>query len=776
MKTVLKWALGILVLLLVAIVTTSSFAYWRFGKSLPQTTGEMELSGLLANTSVIRDKYGIPHIFSSSRQDLFFALGVVHAQDRMFQMDLSRRAAHGQLSELVGKSTLRTDVQMRVLGLGKAADQSFDHLNTETQEAFRAYANGVNSVISAANFVPPPEYILLMSRPKPWRPQDSAAVLKMMAYGLSGDAFDEPAHAKLIKILGPERAAQFLAPYPKNAPITLSEDDLGLPAIKNLRRLPDNHSSPSGEPQQGSNNWVVGGELTASGKPLLANDPHLALSAPGVWYFARLQSNNEMILGATIAGTPFVTLGRTGDVAWGFTNTGPDTADLFTYKRKDIQTIAEDVMIKVRWAKDVPITIRRNQQGPALDPKWFKAAEQVLPDEVMIIQNTLDDGDDTTGELGIVLLGAKSYAESRDGLKNYKMPQQNIVIADTEDTIGFVAPGRIPIRDENGQWVSEISYEELPRASNPARHYYASANNKIVPDSYPHYLTGSWYGFHRMRRIVEMIEATELHDRRSFSRMQMDTVSKLAQKAIPVIASSTPQSAGGLELRSLLGGWDGNLAADRPEGLIYSMWMRAFTKGLFGDDLGDDFEEFWSGRREFVDGVFDGRYASWCDDIRTTTRETCQQLAGTTLDQAYAELAANGKTDIGQLRWGDVHQAKFAHPLFDKTLLGRFFNVRVAVGGDESTVNVAHSSFSSGNFDVMWGPSMRAIYDFSDLNRSLFMHAPGQSGNLMSPHYRDLAQSWADGEFFEIRADWTDQSPPPGSQTLILKPKPRTQN
>ncbi|VAW00489.1 Penicillin amidase precursor, partial [hydrothermal vent metagenome] len=424
-----------------------------------------------------------------------------------------------------------------------------------------------------------------------------------------------------------------------------------------------------------------------------------------------------------------------------------------------------------RWGDDQPLQIRRTAQGPVLDAKWFRAGKMAKDGEVVVLQNTLDDGDDTTGEIGISLLDAKTFADFKQGLRSYIMPQQNMVFADTTDTIGFVAPARVPVRDAAGNWIGEIPYDELPSASNPKKHYFATANNKIVPDSYPHFITGSWYGFHRIRRIVEMIEDTELHDRRSFSRIQMDTVSDLARTAIPLISASTPQTEGGKELRKILGAWDGNLAADRPEGLIYSTWMRQFTTLLYRDDLGEDFKRFWSPRREFVEGVLAGKYASWCDDTTTAKLETCHQIAGRALDATFEALEAANPQSATGTNWGEVHQANFAHPLLDKTPLSRFFSVRVPVGGDESTVNVAHSSYSSGNFDVLWGPSMRAIYDFSDLNSSLFMHGPGQSGNVMSPHYRDLAESWAVGEFFEIRADWTAVSPPPGSSTLVLRPQ-----
>ena len=775
MKTILRWSGRVLAASGVLLVIGALGLYWRLHSALPQTEGIINLNKLEAPVKIARDSHGVAHVFASNRHDMFYALGVAHAQDRMFQMDMSRRYGAGRLSELVGKRALAVDARMRTLGLRRAAQGSWKHFTSAEQAVLQAYADGVNAVILAKGYVPPAEYAFLRARPQKWEPADTLTIFKVMAYNLSGDAFEEPARKRLLEILGPQKLAQFLAPYPADAPVALRAQDMTsvLPPSS-----PGDAASPvlgpaMGEQPKGSNNWVVDGTLSASGKPMLANDPHLGLTAPGVWYFARLNAPDAMVLGVTLPGTPFVTLGRNSNSAWGFTNTGPDTSDLFVKDTAalDARTITET--IKVNGGKDVTLKISFADGGVILPPKWFPAASKIAKaGQSVILVSTLDDDDDTTASIGLANIDAHNFAQMDKALARFKMPEQNIVYADTRGNIGFVAPARVPVRDAAGQWIGEIPYEALPRTFNPGRHYVATANNKIVPDSYPYFITSHWYGANRIRRIVGNLEATSRHDAASFKAMQMDTVSDLARKALPLIASSQPQTQGGSALRQMLSRWDGNLAPGRPEGLIYESWMKRFSKLVYADDLGADFMRFWTPRRMFMEGVVRGPYATWCDDINTGQMETCQMMAARAFDEIAPLMAKQYGKDSGQWRWGKVHQAVFKHALFGGIpVLKRFFSVRVPVGGDGSTPDVAHISYRAGNFDAPWGPSMRAIYDLSDLNASLFMTAPGQSGQVLSPHYRDMAQSWAKGEYFQIRDDWTPDSPPPGTKVLTLKPR-----
>ncbi len=772
MKTILRWG-GFAVIGLVLLAGISGAAlYWRLHSALPQTEGELTLANLGTEVKIARDADGIVHIFASDHHDMFYALGVAHAQDRMFQMDMNRRYGSGRLSELVGEAALKTDAQMRTLGLRRAAEGSWDDFNPAEHAALNAYAQGVNAIITAKNYVPPAEYLFLRTRPEPWVPADTLTVSKVMAFNLSSNGLEEPDNKRLKDILGPDRLAQFLPPYPEDGPVAMRAEDMNsvLPAHLPANGTDQALGAPMGEKAKGSNNWVVDGSLSASGKPLLANDPHLALSAPGVWYYARLNAPDTMVLGVTLPGTPFVTLGRNKTIAWGFTNTGPDTSDLKVIQGDNLRQRTET--IKVRGKDDVTLELEFAGDDVVLNPRWFDIENMTREGEKVVLLSTLDDDDDTTASIGFATINATNFNDFNQALSRFKMPQQNIVYADINGNIGMVLPARVPVRDTQGNWVGEIPFEGLPRTYNPGQHYVATANNKMVPDSYPYHITDQWYGFHRARRIVENIEANPKHDVQSFKAMQMDTVSDLARKALPLFAAAQPQTDAGQKLRDIAARWDGNLAPGRPEGLIYTGWLRAFSRLVYEDDLGEDFERFWTPRRAFMDGVIRGEFAIWCDDRTTTALETCQMLAGQAFDKAAISLGKEYGGSPEKWRWGDAHDAVFAHPLFGTVpILKNFFSVRVPVGGDGSTPNVAHVSYRSGNLDAPWGVSMRAIYDLSDMNSSLFMSAPGQSGHVLSPHYRDMAQRWADGEYVQIRDDWTPDSPPPGTQVLTLAPQ-----
>ena len=775
MKTLLRWGSWTIAALIALVLLGGAGLYWKIYSALPQVKGELTLTKLSHQVKIARDTDGVVHIFAATRNDAFYALGVAHAQDRMFQMDMSRRFGSGRLSELVGKRAVPTDAQMRTLGLRRAAEGSWKHLTPDEQAAIAAYANGVNAIIMAKDYVPPAEYIFLRSRPEAWIPADTLTVFKVLAYSLAGDAMEEPGRARLNDILGAKRLAEFLPSYPKGAPIALREEDMtSIYPTPNEAEEEDTQplGNSMGEQIKGSNNWVIDGTLSKSGKPLLANDPHLALTAPGIWYYARLNAPDMMVVGVTLPGTPFVTLGRNRTIAWGFTNTGPDTSDLKTVKTADLQTRNITETIKVKGDDDVELSIGFAKGGVVLDPKWFKSARYADKDESVLLFTTLDDDDDTTASIGMANIDARSFEDLDKALSRFKMPQQNIVYADINGNIGFIAPARVPVRDADGNWVGEIPYEALPRTKNPGRHYVATANNKIVPDSYPYFITDHWYGFHRIRRIVENIEATPKHSIDSFKAMQMDTVSDLARRMLPLIASAQPESKDGKTLRNLVKSWDGNLTPSRPEGLIYSGWLREFSRLVYEDDLGEDFDRFWTPRRGFMERVVNGQNAAWCDDIGTKELETCPVIAGKAFDEAAITLFRDYGNNPENWHWGTAHEAVFAHPLFNGVpILKNFFSVRVPVGGDGSTPNVAHYSYKSGNFDAPWGPSMRAIYDLSNMNASLYMSAPGQSGQVLSKHYRDMADRWAKGEYIQIRDDWDTTSPPPGTQILILTPQ-----
>jgi penicillin G amidase len=768
-KRLLRYSAWTLAALAAVLILTALVIGNRLYASLPQTQGELVLAGLEDEAQIIRDEHGIPHIFASTGHDAYYALGVAHAQDRLWQMEITRRALRGRVAELIGPPAVETDIFFRTMGLGDAADEAVATLPDDVIAALEAYADGVNAVIEAPGFVPPPEFQILMTDPEPWTPADTVVVYKAIALDLFGNAFGEPARAALDEQLGAERAEEFIGRYPDDAPRSLSMADLGLsedlPAIEEAAPV----QGPEDNGRDGSNNWVLSGERTASGLPILANDPHLGLRAPAIWYLARLTTPDGSAVGATLPGTPFVTLGRNDDIAWGFTNTGPDVGDLHPVTADAVIGEREE-HIKVRFGEDITITRRETATGPVLDPEHF---DYEVPEgaDFFALQWMLDEPDDATTGVGLHILSSEDWDDFVNAVRGFVAPQQNIVFASRDGDIGFYAPSRIPVRDEDGNWVSTIPFEDLPHTRNPDRGFIATANNKIVPDGYPHYLTSEWYGVSRIRRIYDGIESQAVHDMDSMAALQIDTVSDMALRILPVLMTAEPSSELGVNALAELEGWDGDMVVDRPEPLIYAAWVRELNRAVYADDLGTLFPRWYADRRVLLMDVLTGDLSAWCDDITTEATETCQSLLGPALDRAMATTAESQGRDITAWRWGDVHYARHAHtPFSDFPVLSDVFTITTPIPGDGATVNVAHYSYRTPGYSVFHGASYRALYDLADPDASRFMITTGQSGNVLSRHYDDLAPLWGRGEYLEIPTGWTVDAPPQGMRVLTLQP------
>ena len=744
----------------------------RLYASLPQTHGEMTVANLSAPVRIVRDSYGVPHIFADADADAFRALGVAHAQDRLWQMEITRRALRGRLAEILGEPGLETDIFFRTMGLGPASDEAVSNLPADVLDALDAYAEGVNSVIEAPGFVAPPEFQILMTAPEPWTPADTVVVYKAIALDLFGNAFSEPARNALVEALGESRAREFIGRYPDNAPRSLTMADIGLeaPATPSTGEDPAPVTGPDDTGRDGSNNWVLSGSRTVSGQPILANDPHLGLRAPAIWYLARLTTPTGSVVGATLPGTPFVTLGRNDDIAWGFTNTGPDVGDLHAVTQNDVSGSREEI-IRVRFGEDVTITRRETATGPVLDPAHF---DYPVPEgaDFFALQWMLDEPDDATTGVGLHILRGDDWDDFVNAIRDFVAPQQNMVFAARDGDIGFYAPARIPVRDEAGNWVSTLPFDILPHTRNPDRGFIATANNKIVPDAYPYYLTSDWYGASRIRRIYAGIEARERHDLDSMADLQIDTVSDMAQQILPVLLEAEPDSQAGQSALALLADWNADMAVDRPEPLIYSAWMRELSRRVYADDLGELFDAWYGDRRLFMTDVLAGDLGYWCDDVTTDETEDCQTLAGESLDDAVLRLVETRGDDIASWQWGDVHYARHAHaPFSDMPVLSELFTIETPIPGDGSTVNVAHSRWGDpDDYSVFHGASYRALYDMADPDASRFMITTGQSGNVMSRHYDDLAPLWGRGDYIEIRTDWTPETAPADADMLTLQP------
>jgi penicillin amidase len=784
----MRQALRILSLILSVLLAIAIGAFLHLRRSLPLTDGEIRLAGLEAQVEILRDENGIPHLFARSTADVYFALGFVHAQDRLWQMETSRRIGSGRIAEIAGPGALEIDRLLRTLGLRRSAEANFLRFDAETKRLLAAYAAGVNAFL-ATDPVLPPEFWIARLKPEPWTPVDSVLWTKVMALDLGGNWRNELLRLQLARRLPLERVQEFIPPYPGDAPLAIRE-------LKSLYgEAPVTPAAPGSG--GGSNSWVAAGSRTASGKPLLANDPHLPLTAPPVWYFAHLSAPGLDVIGATLPGVPGVIVGRNDRLAWGFTNMGPDVQDLYLEKvQVDGRYLAPDgprefsivkETIKVKGAADDELAVRISRHGPVVSDVQRVAPP---PGDVLALAWTALAEDDLTMQSVFRVGLARDWAGFLAAARDYQAPQQTITYADTDGNIGFIAPGRVPIRkpandlkglapapgwDARYDWTGFIPYDELPRVLNPSSGLVASANQKILPPGYRHFITSEWQAPYRAARMAELLAATPKHTRESFARMQMDIVSPAVRELLPRLLATpaaTPQAKDAL---AQLASWDGTMAADRPEPLIVVAWWRELTRAIYADELGPAFATSWSTRAQFVAGVLADRNGQgrWCDDITTARTETCSEILAASLERALADLRKRYGDDPKRWRWGDAHAAWSRHRPFSRVRwLAPFFDIRVPTPGDAYTLNVGQSDFAdeSDPYSSRHAPSLRAIYDLGDPQASVFIHSAGQSGNPLSRHYADFAPRWVRGEYVPMLTDRA-RIEALGAERLVLAPR-----
>jgi penicillin G amidase len=772
----LRFVRGLFIfVILLALALLGAHVYLRM--SLPKTSGSLTLSGLQESVEVVRDQHAVPHIYAKSEADAYFALGFVHAQDRLWQMEFQRRVGAGRLSEVVGKAALETDKFLRTLGVYRYAEATIPNLSEETRAILESYVAGINAFLQTRNGPLPPEFLILRHTPEPWRVADVIVWQKMMAWDLSENWEDEILRARMAETLSLEQIAELWPPYPGDAPVALPNftalyKHFDLETLSSLAPKPE-------PPGAGSNNWVLGGSKTDTGQPLLANDPHLGLSAPSLWYFAHLSSPGLEVIGATLPGTPAVLLGRTDKIAWGFTTTGTDVQDMFIEQLnaenpaqyltpegyQDFVTRQE--IIKVKDMPDVELTVRESRHGPIISDVSSSAKEAAnftRETYVLAFAWTALRDDDLTLQGGMGINHAANWEEFVEAVRDFHVPHQNMVYADVEGNIGFYAPARVPIRKSGDgmmpvpgwtgdyDWTGFVPFEALPHAFNPPSGEVVTANNKIIPDDYPYLLTNDWSEPYRIERITALLENVQKHSLETFAQIQLDQTSLMAQEFLPYLLELTSDTA--LERSALaeLLSWDGTMDRNRAAPLIFSAWYRELAKLLYSDELGKTFEDYYGFRPLFVSDVLANETKTkWCDDTRTPAEESCEFVESKAFKEAIVYLSTTYGSDISKWQWGEAHYAHSDHAILTDTPLGSFFDIKIPNGGDAFTVNAAR--FGIGNeepFTQTNGPGYRALYDLSNLDNSLFIHTTGQSGNPLSSHYKDFAETWRDGRYIPM--------------------------
>jgi penicillin amidase len=778
------------VLLLVA--AAGAFAYLQ--RSLPALDGEVATPRLGAPAEIVRDAEGIPHVFAASEQDGWFAVGYAHAQDRLWQMEFQRRVAQGRLSEFLGERAFDTDRLMRTLGLQAMAERIVAHLDAATVANLQAYADGVNAYLGG-NPVLPVEFQVLRVDIAPWKPADSVAWLLVMSWDLSSNWRVELARMRLAAKVGLDRAGELIPPYP---------GDVGKP-LPDFKALyaglePDAAAllalSPGAEQAIGSNNWVVSGARSETGKPLLANDPHLGLQAPALWYLVHVQTPAGNVVGGTLPGMPFVVLGRNDALAWSMTTTNSDTQDLFVEKLVgEDQYMTPDGPARFDVREEVirvgsderRVKVRVTRHGPVLSDAIPVMAQAAPRGYVLALSWAALRDDNASARAGFALNRARNGDELMAALRDFHSPHMNVVWADRDGHIGFVAPARVPVRAPDNEamgrvpvpgwiarydWQGFLPYEALPAVRDPASQQVVTANHKITPPGYKPFLSVDWFLPWRADRIEALLAQTPKHSLASFARIQGDTQSRLARELLPAALAARPFTDEGREAQKRLRDWDGDGTVDSAAPLVFAAWYRELTRLVYADELGDLFADSWEQRAGFMVPVMkgEGAYARWCDDVTTPEKETCVDMAARAFDRAAADLQRR-YGGPSHWRWGKAHAAASDHrPFGFFPVLSYFFNVSPETPGDSFSVDVGHYIIrdEARPFANKHAGSLRAIYDLADLDRSRFMQSTGQSGNVFSPWYRNLAERWARVEYVTIPADRAKVS---AAHSLLLVPR-----
>lgn len=774
-------------------------------------SGELSVRGPLSRLSIERDAHGLPTVRAASQDDAWFGLGFAHAQDRLWQLELHRRTGAGRLAEVFGPPAVEADRFLRALGVRRAAAEQWAKTDPLSRRALEAYAAGINAYLNEHLKARPPEFLLLGVRPEPWHPIDSLAWSIMMAWDLGGNWRSELLRLRLALFMPVERIDELLPPYPgERAPRT--RDYAELFRRLQLGRAEDTPAGPQaatpdrpagadawlarvlgGGEGLGSNNWAVNGPRSATGRPLLANDPHLKLGSPPLWYLARLEAPGLRVAGATIPGLPVVVVGQNEHLAWTFTNTNPDVQDLYLERldpeRPDRYLSADDPprwahfetfpeTIRVKDAPDVQMLARRSRHGPILSdgPATLTAGlgglqlpRAGLPGYALALRWTALDPDTGTLAAGLGYNRARSIEEFSAAAAAHVAPMQNAVVGDRR-RIAFLAVGRVPVRktvndlrgrapapgwDPRYDWDGFLDPALNPREIAPERHWLATANQRIHAPAYPHALGSDWALPLRQQRIETLLAARPVHDLDSFAAMQRDLHSGLAEAFLPALrAAPAPDHPLAPAARSLLAGFDGRMDPEQPAPLIFWAWLRHLGRGILADQLGPELYERELVHRSFHDallGILARQDAGWCDDIRTPQAEDCPAQVQAALGRALDELQTLQGPDPTRWRWGDAHLARAEHRPFSRVrLLRPWFELQAPVGGDGSSLFATRVWLSAAPAELQPYQSehaggLRLLLDVADPRRSRALLFGGPSGLFFSRAYREGLPAWQDG-------------------------------
>ncbi len=784
--------ISIILLLLLVILAGTLWFRWRVRASFPVVDGVIPVSGLGARVEVLHDAHGVPHIRAQSMEDALFAQGYVTAQDRLWQMDLSRRYTEGELSEVLGDSTLRLDIDSRTLGFPRLAAAALNELSPDDRRLLDSYVRGVNAFIESHGDRLPLEFLALHYQPKPWRPVDCVAVTLSLAKKLSETWEVDLMRERIIVRLGKELAADV---FPDHSPldVPVAEVSAGAPAHppKSISLRGDGNFAnsfaaglllpSSGDAAGiGSNNWVVSGSHTKSGKPLLANDPHLGFSIPSVWYMVHLKSPGLNVSGISLPGLPFVIIGHNDHIAWGMTNTGPDVQDLYAesfnfrnpgkylHNGQWVDAEVRDEDIKVRGQSDYHFTVKVTRHGPIVSHDG---------DRDLALQWTLLAPGAVRIPFARIDL-ARNWQEFTAALRDLTVPMLNCVYADDQGNIGFYAAGLVPLRKlgdgsvpvpgstDEYDWTGFIPFQDLPHSFNPPEGIIATANGRIIPDNYPYFLSARWEAPYRTARIFQLLREGQAFTPPDLLRIQTDIYSIedmwLAKEILAAAEKRLPSSPDAQFALSVVKTWDGVARADSAAMLVLEVTRRALLTRILKPKLGEDLLGYrWPMSTTFLQNVLEQNLTRWLPpgdaDFSQTLVKSLEEGVGQIPSIVHSANRADWK-------WGNTIPLIIRHPLSSGLPFARRW---LDVGpypqaGMGTTVKQTTQHI---------GPSMRMVVDFSNMDDSLQNIVLGESGQPLSPYYRDQFEAWYAGQSFPML--FSDEAVENGTiHKLVLEPRP----
>ncbi|MEJ6402162.1 penicillin acylase family protein [Yoonia sp. 2307UL14-13] len=788
----------------VIVLTVAGLAliYYFAARSLPEYNTTLQVAGIGAPVEIVRNNANVPHIFGETDQDVFFALGYAHAQDRLWQMTMLRRAAQGRLSELFGERTIGDDKFLRRLDIYNLAVSSVAAQDDQTKTALRAYSAGVNAWLNEVNAGArgrgAPEMWIFSHPVAPWEPADSIAILKVMALQLSGHMKSEVLRARASFVLDDDRLRDLLPDDPTGGIAALPEYASLVPGMSGERAFAQVAYSPlfpvkPPELSGASNAWAANGSRSASGATLLANDPHLGLTAPTIWYLARLELSAGGVIGGTIPGVPAILSGRNAELGWGVTTAYVDDQDVLleelnpdnSRQYRDVSGWVpfrtRDSIIRVKDAPAQTITLRWTANGPVIPGDNLDLGKITPPGHVTALAWSGSSDRDTTMSAAIRLMQARSVTEGITAGQDHIAPAQNLMLAD-RNRIAMKTVGAIPARDPRHQsqgrypsfgylpenrWQGRFPYADNPEFLNPDGGIIGNTNNKTIDRPFPQHVSHRWGDSQRIYRWRRLMQARNVHTRDSFIEAQQDTVSFTAQTLLTLMGADlwftgdaapegTPERRRQVAL-DLLSAWNGEMNEHMPEPLIYAAWVREFHNRLIRDELGPLAPQFTHPDPIFIERVFrdiDGA-GIWCDVIQSAPIETCTDIARQALDDALIWITENHDGAIETIRWGDAHVATHDHEVLGAVpLLNWVVNIHQSTSGGDNTLQRGRTAGTGENpFRNVHAAGYRGVYDFADPDSSVFIIATGQSGHPLSRYYDNLGELWRRGEYIPMSLD-----------------------